>query len=353
MAGRDDWDLDSPTSDFNLEDDFGILGSEDFELLDSFDGDLIQTDLDEELAIESLDDLRLTEAELSAVAGEKASEAPEPVSPRPSDEPGGTEIIEPSTLVDEKLSELRTEEPAEDASVVEKVSDPDRGHLEPASATAPPPYVEPEPTDAERVEAASPVDETEAVLAGGEGEEAVEPAAVVALPGGEEAAHAETDAEEQGVAAVEAVAKSNEAPEAAAGAAEGAGGKDMAQTVVGKEEQVKQVLERLLDASPDFEGAAVVSADGFVLASSLPEGTDELKVGAMAAAILSLGERAAGEMGKGSLETVFVQGADGYVLVTTVSDSVLLAVATSRYAKLGLVFYELRSVREQLRELFA
>jgi len=127
----------------------------------------------------------------------------------------------------------------------------------------------------------------------------------------------------------------------------------MAQTVATREAEMKKALEALLETSPDFEGAAAVSADGFVIASALPEGSDEAKVGAMAAAILSLGERAAGEMGKGKLETVFVEGDNGYVLVTAVSDSVLLTVATSKYAKLGLVFYELRSVKDQLKKSLA
>ena len=56
-------------------------------------------------------------------------------------------------------------------------------------------------------------------------------------------------------------------------------------------EQMHLVLKTLVANTPDLEGAATVSLDGLVLASVLPAGTDEDRVSAMAAALLSLGER--------------------------------------------------------------
>jgi predicted regulator of Ras-like GTPase activity (Roadblock/LC7/MglB family) len=58
---------------------------------------------------------------------------------------------------------------------------------------------------------------------------------------------------------------------------------------------------RLPESSP-----AVVSVDGLIMVSALPTGVEEERVSAMSAAMLSLGERISGELGRGLLEQVFI-----------------------------------------------
>ena len=50
----------------------------------------------------------------------------------------------------------------------------------------------------------------------------------------------------------------------------------------------QQVLEELKGSSADVEASALISTDGLMIASSLPNGMDEDRVGAMSAALLSL-----------------------------------------------------------------
>ena len=59
-------------------------------------------------------------------------------------------------------------------------------------------------------------------------------------------------------------------------------------------------LRELQASSPDIEASAIVSVDGLTIASALPQGVEEDRVSAMSAAMLSLGERIAGELGRGS-----------------------------------------------------
>ena len=69
------------------------------------------------------------------------------------------------------------------------------------------------------------------------------------------------------------------------------------------------MVERLRDlqaSSPDIEASAVVSVDGLIIASALPQGVEEDRVSAMSAAMLSLGERIANELGRGSLVQVYI-----------------------------------------------
>lgn len=75
---------------------------------------------------------------------------------------------------------------------------------------------------------------------------------------------------------------------------------------------LQQVLEELRGSSADVEASALISTDGLMIASALPQGIDENRVGAMSAAMLSLGERAASELARGRLERVLLQGEHGW-----------------------------------------
>jgi predicted regulator of Ras-like GTPase activity (Roadblock/LC7/MglB family) len=109
-----------------------------------------------------------------------------------------------------------------------------------------------------------------------------------------------------------------------------------------REERLVQALDALMEHSSDVQAAALVSLDGFTMASALPDGMQEDRVGAMSAAILGLGERAAAELGRGHLSQVFIEGADGYVLLMAAGDRAVLTALASTSAKLGLVLYDMR-----------
>lgn len=99
--------------------------------------------------------------------------------------------------------------------------------------------------------------------------------------------------------------------------------------------------------SPDVEAAAIVSVDGLNIASSLPATSEEDRVSAMSAAMLSLGERIASELGRGNLAQVYVRGEQGYVLLSAIGDDAVLTVLARKQAKLGLIFLDMsRAVKE-------
>jgi len=110
------------------------------------------------------------------------------------------------------------------------------------------------------------------------------------------------------------------------------------------------IVERLraLQASaPDIEGSAVVSVDGLIMASALPAEVEEDRVSAMSAAMLSLGERIAGELGRGTLQQVYIRGENGYIILSAIGEEAVLTVMARAKAKLGLVFLDMsRAVRD-------
>jgi predicted regulator of Ras-like GTPase activity (Roadblock/LC7/MglB family) len=95
-------------------------------------------------------------------------------------------------------------------------------------------------------------------------------------------------------------------------------------------------------AAPDIEASALVSVDGLMIASALSAQVEEERVSAMSAAMLSLGDRIAEELSRGSLDQVFVRGEDGYVLLMSVGEEAVLTALARKNAKLGLIFLEMR-----------
>ena len=109
-------------------------------------------------------------------------------------------------------------------------------------------------------------------------------------------------------------------------------------------------LQEMQSGNPGIEASAVVSVDGLAIASALPADAQEDRVAAMSAAMLSLGERIASELGRGELDQVYVRGSGGYVVLMAVGEEAMLTILASESAKLGLVFLEARRAAADLAQ---
>jgi predicted regulator of Ras-like GTPase activity (Roadblock/LC7/MglB family) len=94
-----------------------------------------------------------------------------------------------------------------------------------------------------------------------------------------------------------------------------------------------------------------VSVDGLTMASALPANVEEDRVSAMSAAMLSLGERIATELGRGKLDQVYIKGQTGYVILMSIEREAVLTVLARDRAKLGLLFLDMRRATEDLANL--
>jgi hypothetical protein len=114
------------------------------------------------------------------------------------------------------------------------------------------------------------------------------------------------------------------------------------------------MMDRLRDlqaSSTDVEASAIVSVDGLTMASALPSEIEEDRVSAMSAAMLSLGERIATELGRGQLDQVYIKGQTGYVILMSIAAEAVLTVLARDQAKLGLLFLDMRRAAEDLEKL--
>ncbi len=116
-------------------------------------------------------------------------------------------------------------------------------------------------------------------------------------------------------------------------------------------EMLNSILRDLNSTSGEIEACAVISTDGLVIDALLPVGMDEDRVGAMSAAILSLGERTARELARGELEQVLVKGSGGYILLTHANAESVLTVVAKPNARLGLIFLDVKRAAEALAKV--
>jgi len=102
---------------------------------------------------------------------------------------------------------------------------------------------------------------------------------------------------------------------------------------------------------PEVEAAAVISVDGLIMASALPQNISEDRISAMSAAMLSLGQQINKEMGLGTLEQLYTRGSNGYVVLLAVGKLAVFTTLVKPEAKMGVLFLELRKTADDLKQL--
>ena len=118
-----------------------------------------------------------------------------------------------------------------------------------------------------------------------------------------------------------------------------------------REDMLRSILSELNGTSADIEASAIISTDGLIMAAQLPAELDEDRVGAMSAAMLSLGDRTSQELARGGLEQVLVKGDNGYVLMTHAGGDAVVTVIAKPNAKLGLIFLDVKRASENIAKL--
>jgi predicted regulator of Ras-like GTPase activity (Roadblock/LC7/MglB family) len=116
-------------------------------------------------------------------------------------------------------------------------------------------------------------------------------------------------------------------------------------------EGLNKLLKSLQTGSPDVEAAALISEDGLMIASALPQELDDTRVAGMSATLLSLGTRAAAELHRGEVQEVIVRGEQGYVVMIDAGRGVLLLVVANEKAKLGLIFFDMRETINGIKRI--
>jgi len=116
-------------------------------------------------------------------------------------------------------------------------------------------------------------------------------------------------------------------------------------------DQLNKILKNLQNESPGVEASALISEDGLMIASALPQDLDETRVAGMTATLLNLGTRAAVELRRGDVQEVIVRGDQGYSVMISAGRGALLLVLTNENSKLGLIFFDMREAIKAIRTI--
>lgn len=118
-----------------------------------------------------------------------------------------------------------------------------------------------------------------------------------------------------------------------------------------RSEALSETLATILNDSIDIMGALVVSRDGLVMASRLPAGLEDTRVGAVSAGVLSLGVRSITQLGRGDFSQILAQGTRGNVVVTSAGTKAAFVALTNKNINLGMVFLEAREGAERIARI--
>ncbi len=114
-------------------------------------------------------------------------------------------------------------------------------------------------------------------------------------------------------------------------------------------QKLSSILHNFVTSTNDIQGAALVTPDGLPLASTLPGGMDEERVAAMSAAMLSLAERIGMELSRGQIDRIYVEGDQGYGILTSCGEDAVFLVLASQAAKQGLLLLEIKRALSELK----
>lgn len=116
-------------------------------------------------------------------------------------------------------------------------------------------------------------------------------------------------------------------------------------------EMLDSILTELNAVSPSVDASAILSYDGLVMATALPAGMEEDRLSAMAAAMLSLGERALAELSRGSMEQMVVKGTEGLIILHRATDDALLLVLARADVRLGITLLDIKRSTKDIKDL--
>jgi predicted regulator of Ras-like GTPase activity (Roadblock/LC7/MglB family) len=118
-----------------------------------------------------------------------------------------------------------------------------------------------------------------------------------------------------------------------------------------KAEALQEILKALEAEVPEIEASSVVSAEGLPIASALPRNVDEIRVAAMTAALLNMGDRASLELDKGVLNHIILRGDKGYLISMAAGENAVITVSATKDARLGFLLLFIERTAKRIQEV--
>lgn len=130
-------------------------------------------------------------------------------------------------------------------------------------------------------------------------------------------------------------------------------------SVQGRGKALESLLNRLVHASVDLEGAVLVSLEGLVMATAWSseeqkqalQGLDASRIGAVACRAFEQSDQATEMLDQGELERMILASSRGNVIITRAGAGALCVVLLHPEAKLGVASVEAMRISRQIAGL--
>ncbi|MEL7332654.1 MAG: roadblock/LC7 domain-containing protein [Cyanobacteria bacterium J06560_2] len=116
-------------------------------------------------------------------------------------------------------------------------------------------------------------------------------------------------------------------------------------------DRLNSLVQSFVTDTLHVQGAALVTAEGLPLVSTLPPGLEESRAAAMAAAVVSIGDRIGDELQRGETQHILLEGAEGYSILTLCENETLFLVLASSEAKQGVLMLEIKRIVVRLLQM--
>ncbi|MBX7151670.1 roadblock/LC7 domain-containing protein [bacterium] len=112
---------------------------------------------------------------------------------------------------------------------------------------------------------------------------------------------------------------------------------------------MEDILKRLRNDTPGVSAVALVSNDGLIISSLLPDSIEAERVAAISAALLNQGETSSEDAMIGQMSQITIRAKEGFIVITRAGRETLLTVFTTTNAKLGLILFDINTALKELK----
>nr|WP_319372566.1 roadblock/LC7 domain-containing protein [uncultured Methanobacterium sp.] len=117
-----------------------------------------------------------------------------------------------------------------------------------------------------------------------------------------------------------------------------------------KKEELDDVLTTLMQVG-QIKACGIVSKEGLLINSRTPPDVDARIFSALCSTIMGAAEAASGQMTTGGVSQISVKTEKGTIVLIPAGAKAILTALTEPEAQLGLIFFEMESIAQQVNQI--
>ncbi|MFY9223510.1 MAG: roadblock/LC7 domain-containing protein [Blastocatellia bacterium] len=117
------------------------------------------------------------------------------------------------------------------------------------------------------------------------------------------------------------------------------------------QESPQQLLEKACYELPNIDGVFLFDPEGSTFACAGSQATNDAAIQALVGGLIQLADRTSGDLGRGALNHIALQGQLGFIVATILDSGYTLVLLGSSDARLGLLLHDLEWIGSKISPL--